>query len=48
MMTALALLTPLLGMVLLLSLQLLETHLFREAAAPARPMMPTPSQGGLP
>jgi hypothetical protein len=47
MMTALALLTPLLGMALLLSLQLLETHLFRDATAPAQPTNPTPFHGGL-
>ncbi|HEU5144479.1 MAG TPA: hypothetical protein VFT81_04830 [Dermatophilaceae bacterium] len=46
MMTALALLTPLLGMALLLSLQLLETHLFRDATGPARPAIATPLQGG--
>jgi hypothetical protein len=48
MMTALALLTPLLGMALLLSLQLLETRLLRDATAPARPPMPASFQGGLP
>lgn len=47
MMTALALLTPLLGMALLVSLQLLETRLFRDVTAPARPTIPTPFQGGL-
>jgi hypothetical protein len=47
MMTALALFTPLLGLALLLSLQLLETHLLRDAPAPARPAIPTPFQGGL-
>lgn len=44
MMTALALLTPLLGMALLLALQLLEAHLFRDA--PARPTLPGPFGGG--
>jgi hypothetical protein len=47
MMTALALLTPLLGLALLLSLQLLETHVFRDAPAPVRPAMSNPFQGGL-
>ena len=47
MMTALALLTPLLGMALLLSLQLLETHLLGDPTAPATPARPTPIRGGL-
>ena len=47
MMTALALLTPLLGLALLLSLQLLETHLLRDGTAPALPAIPTPFHGGL-